>query len=323
MSSPVTSTPTTPAVSKVGLPSPAGEPCIVTDPPASKKGRKGSAAGGGKAWTEDEEVYLLQMRLERVAYKKIASHLDKTELACRLHYHQLSHGGNRRKRNNSMSSTSSSSPVASPFSESPVDKVRSSTPNNFSPVNATGAIQKVGSSIAPKTKGKPLLPKPLDNSSSRKQTPAKVKKLRVNCCPENIDKERLIRIVEAAQDRFWETVANQYGGSIDPEYLQKYWQKGFTSTPPTPAISPASKTASPIAVDLAEENNGQNTMATVSEVSTPATSAMSPAAIGFSGQEVSIKDETMVDSPVELKEEEEEAPKCANPTETNGDAVMA
>lgn len=40
-------------------------------------------------------------------YKHIAAHLKKTELACRLHYHQLSHGSNRRKRTTSISSGSS------------------------------------------------------------------------------------------------------------------------------------------------------------------------------------------------------------------------
>lgn len=40
-------------------------------------------------------------------YKHIAAHLKKTELACRLHFHQLSHGSNRRKRTTSVSSASS------------------------------------------------------------------------------------------------------------------------------------------------------------------------------------------------------------------------
>ena len=48
-------------------------------------------------------------------YKHIAAHLKKTELACRLHYHQLSQGSNRRRRNTSISSTSSSSNGHSPL----------------------------------------------------------------------------------------------------------------------------------------------------------------------------------------------------------------
>ena len=67
-----------------------------------------SSTGGGRAWSDDEEVYLLQTRLQKMPYKHIAAHLKKTELACRLHYHQLSHGSNRRKRTASVSSGSSS-----------------------------------------------------------------------------------------------------------------------------------------------------------------------------------------------------------------------
>lgn len=40
-----------------------------------------------------QENYLLQTRMQKMPYKHIAAHLKKTELACRLHYHQLSHGG--------------------------------------------------------------------------------------------------------------------------------------------------------------------------------------------------------------------------------------
>ncbi|ROV90009.1 hypothetical protein VSDG_08407 [Cytospora chrysosperma] len=72
-----------------------------------KKHRKNPSTGGGRAWSEDEEAYLLQTRLQKMPYKHIAAHLKKTELACRLHYHQLSQGSNRRRRTTSISSTSS------------------------------------------------------------------------------------------------------------------------------------------------------------------------------------------------------------------------
>ncbi|KKA30284.1 hypothetical protein TD95_003882 [Thielaviopsis punctulata] len=72
------------------------------------KNRKMASTGGGRAWSEEEEVYLLQTRMQKMPYKHIAAHLKKTELACRLHYHQLSHGPNRRKRTTSVSSGSSS-----------------------------------------------------------------------------------------------------------------------------------------------------------------------------------------------------------------------
>ncbi|KJZ72070.1 hypothetical protein HIM_08525 [Hirsutella minnesotensis 3608] len=71
------------------------------------KSKKIALTGSGRAWREDEEAYLLQTRLQKMPYKHIAAHLNKTELACRLHYHQLSHGSARRKRATSCSSGSS------------------------------------------------------------------------------------------------------------------------------------------------------------------------------------------------------------------------
>lgn len=75
-------------------------------------------------WTlTTQEVYLLQTRLQKMPYKHIAAHLKKTELACRLHYHQLSHGSNRRKRTTSMSSSGSStghSPIMHASIPSPI-----------------------------------------------------------------------------------------------------------------------------------------------------------------------------------------------------------
>ncbi|KAI1346065.1 hypothetical protein F5Y01DRAFT_32760 [Xylaria sp. FL0043] len=90
------------------------------------KNRKLASTGGGRAWSEDEEVYLLQTRLQKMPYKHIAAHLKKTELACRLHYHQLSHGSNRRKRTASVSSGSSSG-------QSPVLPAINPSPNQESP----------------------------------------------------------------------------------------------------------------------------------------------------------------------------------------------
>ncbi|KAI1465172.1 uncharacterized protein F4812DRAFT_462017 [Daldinia caldariorum] len=105
---------------------------------AVNKNRKLTAStGGGRAWSEEEEVYLLQTRLQKMPYKHIAAHLKKTELACRLHYHQLSHGSNRRKRTMSVSSVSSTghSPILPATIPSPIQE----TPRgNSSPVSATG-----------------------------------------------------------------------------------------------------------------------------------------------------------------------------------------
>lgn len=53
-------------------------------------------------------------------YKHIAAHLNKTELACRLHYHQLSHGSTRRKRTSSCSSGSSDPSTCQATASSPI-----------------------------------------------------------------------------------------------------------------------------------------------------------------------------------------------------------
>jgi len=75
-------------------------------------------------------------------YKHIAAHLKKTELACRLHYHQLSHGSNRRKRTTSVSSGSSTgghSPTVQTSVPSPIHE-RDDTPSrSVSPPVSAGS----------------------------------------------------------------------------------------------------------------------------------------------------------------------------------------
>jgi hypothetical protein len=70
-------------------------------------------------------------------YKHIASYLKKTELACRLHYHQLSHGSNRRRRTNSLNSSSpdttaqSDMPISAPSPIHEGANMQPSTPPNY------------------------------------------------------------------------------------------------------------------------------------------------------------------------------------------------
>ncbi|KAJ2972415.1 hypothetical protein NQ176_g7172 [Zarea fungicola] len=85
----------------------------------ASRNKKNAMTGGGRAWREDEATYLLRTRLQKMPYKHIAAHLNKTELACRLHYHQLSHGSSRRKRTASTSSGSDQSPVMTALTPSP------------------------------------------------------------------------------------------------------------------------------------------------------------------------------------------------------------
>lgn len=188
------------------------------------------------------------MRLERVAYKKIAQHLCKTDLACRLHYHQLSHGGNRRKRNSPKAASSPSVMTLGP--ESPRKNP------GFAAINsATGAIQKAKLPNTPGS-GKPLLPKPAKGPKPG---------LRVNCTPDQVDRDRLVRIVGSLEPQFWAQVAIQYGDIGNGEVLKRVYQQHTTAavsqavthvksenmmngsqTPPTPAVSPNGRTASPV-----------------------------------------------------------------------------
>ena len=75
-------------------------------------------------------------------YKHIAAHLKKTELACRLHYHQLSHGSNRRKRTTSVSSgssTSGHSPILQTSIPSPIHEHDDASSRSVSPPGSAGS----------------------------------------------------------------------------------------------------------------------------------------------------------------------------------------
>ncbi|KAJ9605807.1 hypothetical protein H2200_009656 [Cladophialophora chaetospira] len=47
-----------------------------------------------RCWTDEEETFLLRSRTQsqKLSYKHIAKRLDKSELACRLHYHHMTVG---------------------------------------------------------------------------------------------------------------------------------------------------------------------------------------------------------------------------------------
>ncbi|KAH0538998.1 hypothetical protein FGG08_004448 [Glutinoglossum americanum] len=232
--------------------------------PSRAKARKVAATGGGRAWTEEEEVYLLQTRLQKMPYKHIASHLKKTELACRLHYHQLSHGSNRRKR---AGSPTSGSPVqASSFmAQQPTSCGRggnlglsvSTSPKVQSPVmcsagsptNAESTNIKSGS-VSPQRHCKPILPKPTchisspvssharGSPSSSCGSPRQLPRINCNGHQVSIDKERLRQVYEAHRTDFWKFIAAEYGSGADPLLLEDTWKRGYAYSPPTPCVSP-------------------------------------------------------------------------------------
>lgn len=203
-------------------------------------------------------------------YKHIASHLKKTELACRLHYHQLSHGSNRRKRTNSVTSSGTASTAHSPIMQqampSPIhedESTQSHSPScyTYSPQSpphiqlpsASTLLLRSTSNSPPRTLSHPvaILPKP---SPPRRALSDSVTNppLRLDCDVainsmniSNIDKDRLRQIYEAHRSSFWSVIAAEYGGSVSPLLLEEAWKRGIaTNAPPTPCISPDTHTIS-------------------------------------------------------------------------------
>lgn len=228
------------------------------------KNKKQASTGGGRAWSEDEEVYLLQTRLQKMPYKHIAAHLKKTELACRLHYHQLSHGSNRRKRTSSVTPSGEGSTVHSPVMAhsmpSPISEhnvIQPNTPPTYtysphSPVHvqlpsAASLLNRSTSSSPPRTLSHPvaILPKPSPPRRALSDSSANPP-LRLDCNVDpsqmnfaNIDKERLRSIYEAHRASFWGVIAAEYGSGVSPILLEETWKRGIaTNGPPTPCVSP-------------------------------------------------------------------------------------
>ncbi|KAI4627148.1 uncharacterized protein J4E87_004490 [Alternaria ethzedia] len=213
--------------------------------PSSLRARKMSA-GGNRSWSEEEENYLLQTRMQKMPYKHIAAHLKKTELACRLHYHQLSHGSHRRKRNNSVSSNAScsSSGTAPVYSMTMDQDAYSQSSRHSSPMSYTGSPHVRANSITTspgRSQHKILLPKP--RTLTPRGSPEPYNGLRINTevahQPKIVDTDRLRSIYEARRQQFWATVAADYGADVSPAQLEEIWRNGSNAVrPPTPDASP-------------------------------------------------------------------------------------
>lgn len=213
--------------------------------PSGVRARKMSA-GGNRSWSEEEENYLLQTRMQKMPYKHIAAHLKKTELACRLHYHQLSHGSHRRKRNNSVSSTTSTSSTGTSAAYGMVAEqdAYSQSSRHSSPMSYTGSPHVRAGSVSNspgRSQHKILLPKP--RTLTPCGSPEPYSGLRINTevthQPKTVDTDRLRSIYEARRQQFWATVAADYGADVSPAQLEEIWRNGSNAVrPPTPDASP-------------------------------------------------------------------------------------
>lgn len=207
-------------------------------------------------------------------YKHIAAHLNKTELACRLHYHQICHGTNRRKRNLSTSSVHTDySHILRDGSSEPVSRM--------SPASASSSGSIRLPSIMDHEKLPSLLPKPSSNDAlttmmgaypaGQRMLPAfehpnvsnqSLFKLNTNlpsvtAAPSHnathVDLARLHAIYAAHRNTFWAAIAHEYGCNMSPASLENAWKTGRccdkktaphhqgTSPMITPSASPVSE----------------------------------------------------------------------------------
>jgi hypothetical protein len=222
-----------------------------------RKNGKPTSTGGGRSWSEEDEVYLLRSRLQKMPYKHIATHLKKSELACRLHYHQISHGGNRRRRPTSVSSSSSSGsqahmglPIHGPISRSDTPDPQLYSPEIMHVQLPPPANLVICSDASAPPQGLPqpvtILPKP---ASPRQFTPAPTQLYHLDWNPparQPIDHQRLTRIYRAHRTIFWDAIARDYGHGASPAELEHAYLRvyGAGHGPPTPCASPGNGTVS-------------------------------------------------------------------------------
>ncbi|KAL8719697.1 MAG: hypothetical protein Q9225_003329 [Loekoesia sp. 1 TL-2023] len=223
------------------------------DSPNSKQHRKSVSTGGGRAWSQEEENYLIETRMHKMPYKHIATTLKKTELACRLHYHQLSFGNKRRRRTSSVTSVAS-------YAASPITP--SETPKYELPQQLLPSLSSLTSPETPRENNQPfnrspqshipILPKPIPSRSA----PLPTRGLRL--ITEDIDQyekkpiidiARLDKIYDAHRLHFWSTIARSYGCNLSPAALEEAWCKAHnldsSNLPPTPTASPDNENLKP------------------------------------------------------------------------------
>ena len=180
-------------------------------------------------------------------YKHIAARLQKTELACRLHYHQLSFGTKRRRRTTSVSSTRSTEQLPLPA----LNKVPEKSPQQYLPALSppySPESRDTVSDMAFKLPQNhiPILPKPVTPSQRIMQQSHALRLITQDIERFNdrsrIDKERLRRVYEAHRSEFWAAVARDYGDNASPAMLEDTWRQSLmpsnSNYPPTPGSSP-------------------------------------------------------------------------------------
>ncbi|CAD6506420.1 BgTH12-07346 [Blumeria graminis f. sp. triticale] len=230
---------------------------------STQKVRKQALTGGSRAWSRDEELYLLKTRHQKVPYRQIATHLKKTELACRLHYHQLSHGSRRKKIGSTSPCSTPGSPemtesapsLAYQGSSPNLNRSLYTTQNHYSVAphivqlpSASTLISRSDFYTPPRVYEQPNIPN-LPRLPDHDRVMAGVVNTQVLRLDTDVNSgqmdlshvnlERLGQIYEKHRGSIWNTIASEYGVDASPFVLEEAWKRGNqTSTPPTPSVSP-------------------------------------------------------------------------------------
>ena len=156
-------------------------------------------------------------------YKQIAAHLRKTELACRLHYHQVCHSSNRNK---TKSISSASSPESPMFGEqyhgnrdSPI-----TSPEPSTPYSAMRSPHQTSRQYA--------LSKHMSNTRDAKHLHLDLHSR------STVDMEKLGSIYEHYKGAFWKLIGAEYGDGADAATLERSWRHGYPIGPHSPRMTP-------------------------------------------------------------------------------------
>jgi hypothetical protein len=219
-------------------------------------------------------------------YKHIAAHLQKTELACRLHYHQMTFGNNRRRRTSSASSVRTSASLV-PNSDS--CNTPEGRPVRMPPGSSPPSTPRMAgnSPRATRTDARLLRNDDCDDSTSTHSSengmtgllppPTEFgKTLRLDTAfampsdirrskKQNIDFTRLHSIYAANRHAFWSSIASQYSADqyVSPSQLEQaffsehransIYGASLLPTPnATPKVSPDPSYSAPILTAVEE-----------------------------------------------------------------------